>query len=81
MEHRKAFIEAGMVAEAQDMDKLTKTAAREDKEQWIKTRLEDKFWEPINEVTRNVSPQAVALNRKQGVGKGGEIPPRCSPST
>ena len=73
LEHRKAFIEAGMVTEAQDMDKLIKKSAREDKEQWIKARLEDKFWDPIKEVTRKMNPQAVALKRKRG-GEGRGYP-------
>ena len=35
--------------------------------EWVKKGLAEKFWDPIKEVTRNKSPQVVALKpRKNG---------------
>ena len=63
IEHRKALAERGLIKEAQDLDKMIKRSARDDKEEWIKGRLEDKFWEPIKEFSRSMAPQVVALKR------------------
>ena len=71
LEHGKALAEAGLMEDARGMDKMIKKAAREDKEEWIKGRLEEKFWDPIKEVTKKPSPQVVALKRGKGWGNDG----------
>ena len=64
LEHRKALAQAGLVAEAQALDKDIRKAAKEDKAAWVERRLGENFWDPIKEVTRKPSPSVVALARR-----------------
>ena len=83
LEHRKALAEAGLMEDARGMANMIKKAAREDKEEWIKGRLEEKFWDPIKEVTKKPSPQVVALKRGKEWGNEGQEggPHRCMQTT
>ena len=65
LEHRKALAAAGLVGDAQALDKDIRKAAKEDKKLWLTERLKDAFWDPIKEATRGAPSRVVSLKPKK----------------
>ena len=73
--HRKALLEEGLLADARGLGKLIRANARQDKQTWLESRLEENFWDPVKELTHKSSPQVATLKKGlPGAASGNSAP-------